>query len=579
MMKKYNLLEEAWIAVQTDEKGTEKEVSLLDIFKNAHEYKRLSGETETQNFAILRFLLAIMHTVFSRFDFEGNQIEFVKLDDKWIQKEEVEEDDKDDYKKELLKNWKKLWELDKLPEIIVDYLKKWNYKFNLFDDKYPFYQITEKKKEEIFKDGGDKKNVQKEEKTHNIDFKLINRLISESNNKVAMFSPKSDEYKNELQLSSLTRWLITFQGYTGTGDKIKHPDMKKSENTISASKGWLLDIGGVYLAGKNIKETLLLNMTRIDESVKQKPVWEKELSEIVEDLLKPAPNNLAELYTNWSRLLIIKKDENSNKVYGLDSIQMPGISPEEFFLEQMTLWRERKSGKTIEVIPKTHEENQSFWRSFGQLCLGSEAVRIPGIIDWHNHIVEEKYISPGVAKIVSVGLRRMGAPSNTPNGEIYDEINIHDEILVDLAEDGWVPRVINEVEKTKKVIDKVFKRYLDNICEARNIEKSGFVETNIKEAYYNIDIPFREWLFSLRVHDEKEKRIEEWRKVLKENIKAHAYNIFQKSGKRDVLGMVIKSNSGQTSSYKNIFIAYNMFIGNLNKEINNKIIERREYGQ
>ncbi len=71
-MSRFNLLEEDWIAVMTDNKGTVEEVSLIDLFKNAHNYLGLAGDMPAQDFAVLRILLAVLHTVFSRFDDEGD---------------------------------------------------------------------------------------------------------------------------------------------------------------------------------------------------------------------------------------------------------------------------------------------------------------------------------------------------------------------------------------------------------------------------------------------------------------------------------------------------------------------------
>ncbi|MBF1269036.1 MAG: type I-E CRISPR-associated protein Cse1/CasA, partial [Oribacterium parvum] len=63
-MSRFNLLEENWIRVL--EEGEMKEVSLITIFENAEKYRCLAGEMATQDFAMLRFLLAVLHTVFSR---------------------------------------------------------------------------------------------------------------------------------------------------------------------------------------------------------------------------------------------------------------------------------------------------------------------------------------------------------------------------------------------------------------------------------------------------------------------------------------------------------------------------------
>ncbi len=70
-MNRFNLLEEPWIFVISDTKGSLELVSLVQLFQNAHKYKQLAGETQMQNFAILRMLLAVLHTVFSRLMLRG----------------------------------------------------------------------------------------------------------------------------------------------------------------------------------------------------------------------------------------------------------------------------------------------------------------------------------------------------------------------------------------------------------------------------------------------------------------------------------------------------------------------------
>lgn len=70
-MGRYNLLDEAWIPVLRKDTGKVEEVSLLTLFSQAQEYYALAGEMETQNFAVLRVLLAVLVTVFTRVDAEG----------------------------------------------------------------------------------------------------------------------------------------------------------------------------------------------------------------------------------------------------------------------------------------------------------------------------------------------------------------------------------------------------------------------------------------------------------------------------------------------------------------------------
>lgn len=148
-MSSYNLLDEKWIPIIAGNDKQE-EVSLLQVFAHAQEYRRLAGDMETQNFALLRFLLAIIQTVFSRYDSEGNPI--VEVDDVMRQTEAVDEDDLDDYEDEKEDTWDKLWEAKRFPGIVTQYLEKWRGHFYLYDDKFPFYQITEKEMEEVLPD-------------------------------------------------------------------------------------------------------------------------------------------------------------------------------------------------------------------------------------------------------------------------------------------------------------------------------------------------------------------------------------------------------------------------------------------
>lgn len=550
-MGRFNLLYEPWISVMTDNKGKTEEVSLLDLFKNAHKYYRLAGETPAQDFAILRFLLAIMHTVFSRFDAEGEKIEWIDLDERFVQIDEVDEDDLEEYEDALMDSWKELWDKESLPNIINDYLEVWEDHFNLYDEKYPFYQVT---KEDL-----EKLNISEKGE---IKIKLINRLLSESNNKIELFSPYSKEYKNKIFDSSFARWLISFQGYTGTADKKKHPLMK--EKKISASKGWLLGLGGIYLEGNNIKETLLLNMIRDKGDKIQKPLWEKELQNKVSDLLESVPNNLSELYTVWSRLVFIEQtDKAPESIY---AVQLPGIDPKEFFLEPMTLWQCPKSGENKDrFIPRTHNSNQSFWRSFGQVALSDNEKRKPGIVDWHNEIV--KCTDLEMTKVVSVGLDYNRDASTMLNNEIYDVINIHDEVLADVEKEGWAERITLIVEKTKEVISFDYKNFLQEINKIRNLNHEGFVDTAIQEAYFNIDLYFREWLVSITLNDEKDGKQKEWEVKLKELMREESRRIVKNASKRDFLGKWIEQKGKKEPIYSNISIAQNIFSARLNKKL------------
>lgn len=557
-MGRFNLIDTPWIVVMTKSDGSTKEVSLIELFTNAHQYLRLAGETPAQDFAVLRFLLAILHTVFSRFDGNGVIHNGIEVDEKFLQTKFLKDEEEiDEYKDQLLDMWSELWNKEKLPSIIIEYLMKWYDRFFLFSDKYPFYQVSEAElnSRDISLDN-----------TTVINVKFINRLISESNNKVDLFSPMSDSYKNYHDNSSFARWLIAYQGYTGRSEKCKFPGM-----TVSASHGWLLGLGSIYLNGKNIKETLLLNLVLpaeevTDSEIYQRPLWELGFDEKLRSLDPPHPHNLAELYTNWSRLIWINPEEwSSSDNKDIRTIQLPGINSQDFFLEKMTLWQFPKSGPNKQhFIPKTHVVGNSFWRSFGNTTLPNSKEdnhRRPGIIDWHNILVDKNLIDERNVKITAVGLGYNRDASSMVNSDIYDELNLHDKVLSDELDDGWVIRITDEVELIKATIEKTLKWFVNDILFIRQMKFSEVGSKYIDEAYYEIDEPFRNWVESIHPEDEKSVAVQRWRSQLREIIKGEADKFVKNASSRDYLGRVKDSRT------VNIAESYNKFIAILNNQI------------
>lgn len=568
-MGRYNLLDEKWIPVILDESGKSQNVSIIELFENAGNYLTLGGDTQTQKFAILRFLLAIPQTVYSRFDADGEVYDYLEVDERFRQTEKADIDSNDEYSEELLDTWKSLWSRGKYSEKLFEYLEKWIDRFYLFDEKYPFFQVTE---DVIGEDRINKKNPT------TISGKTMNRIISESGNKIALFSPKNEKDKNKeiLKEDEIARWLITFQGYVGTSDKVMFGSEK-----YTASKGWIYDIGGIYIEGDNLFETLMLNTILGDDNdlnlKVQKPCWEYSGREIVERALTlNNPNNLAELYTTWSRAINIDPDFDVTKPFAMNIVKIPDIDHRDKFLEPMTVWRFNKTGDNKDTFtPKKHPVNQSMWRSFGNIFITSEnensksedKIRIPGIISWYKKISEE-IVKDKIIKINAITMKDDGnATSWMPVDEVYDRLNIHDIIVKDDEEQGWNKRVYDTVDITKYCISFIYKNFLSDINEIRNTKNSSFVSQNVEEMYFIIDQPFREWISSIDKNSDKEEKVFEWNEVLKDLILNQADRILKEAGPRDFKGII---KEGKTM---NIATAYSTFKYFLNIKLKTKEVK------
>lgn len=546
-MARFNLLDEPWIVVIDDEKGRTKEVSLLDLFQNAHRYKDLAGETKTQDFSVLRVLLAVLHTVFSRFDIDGEVYDYLEVDERFRQIEEVDEDDLEDYDKALFETWLALWRAGQFPEIIAQYLEKWRDRFYLFDETYPFFQV---RWEDIT---GDKISMAS---ASSVSGKNINRTISESGNKIALFSPKTKEFKEFLSENEVIRWLLTFQGYTGLSDKVIF-----GKDKYKSSKGWLFDIGGIIAKGHNLFETLLLNCYLVhkegDNLLRiQTPCWELSSQELIENYLDQLEvDNLAALYTNWSRGIYMDSEIDLTEPFSFDIVKIPEIKHQDNFLEPMTLWKYHETGENKgHYTPKKHSSYQSLWRSFGLLTQDGDVQRKPGLIEWLTILREE--IGDYPISLSAISMEDDGnATSWVPTDEIVDTLSINEFVLTDLQEDGWVVRINQVIDETKIVISKTYKKYVDDIREIRNVSSSLFTSQKVEGLYFKIDQPFRQWLSSIQFDDEKDAKVKQWRTCLKQIVYKEAETLFHEGGPRDYIGIV----DNDKGTVKNIATAYETF--------------------
>ena len=551
-MGRYNLLDEKWIAVIRADNGTTELVSMKELYAHAQDYYSLAGEMKTQDFAILRVLLAGLHTVFSRFDANGAPYEWLEIDeDRFTQKAPIEEDDIEDYQDALIDTWTHIWKAGRFPEIIQEYLERWRDHFNLFDEQFPFYQVTEKEMEELAGGGGQ------------FFGKNLNRTISESNNKVALFSPIGDIYekKDLLDYDQLVRWLITFQGYTGTGDK------KKVRGTnATCSKGWLFDLGGVFLRGESLFETLWLNcqLPVIDQREGlqiQVPSWERSTIENVDIYFEGKVNNLASLYTNWSRAVSFNQNYRSGEAFSCMIAKLPEIDHVEKFLEPMTCWSMPVSGPMKDrFIPRKHRQEIALWRNFSVL-MGLEqdgkANRKPGIIRWYNEVASvEKSVAHNRITICGISMKDDGnATSWSPTDEITDEINLETAVALDTDEDGWLIRINGIINETGGRINKILGNYLRLISQIRGYDPTDktFSSKGKEEFYQRIDKQFRDWLGQIEVTDSKNEQSYRWYERLESLLLEYGAEWFREANARDMKGFV------KDGKEINIAIAYNIF--------------------
>ncbi|MCF0260457.1 MAG: type I-E CRISPR-associated protein Cse1/CasA, partial [Erysipelotrichaceae bacterium] len=292
--KRFSLLNNPWIKVVMKD-GTEKEVSLLEIFPLASDILMLNGELETQNAAVLRLLLAIMYASFitnSGSDYQRFKVSYEAVD-----------------------LWESIWKDKKLPtDLITSYLNDQEDNFWLIHPTKPFMQSP------IAKNGTEYKAS-----------KLFGDL-SESSNKQRLFQSKSGESKERCSFAEAARWLLYLNAYDDTSAK------PKAKGLDSPGAGWLGQLGQIYVRGNDLFETLMLNFCLLKDGEKLwpegKPYWE---------LNKPAqereriefPKSPVEMLTLRSRWLLLQF--NGDDVIGFTLLGGNHVNKEYPLTEQYTV--------------------------------------------------------------------------------------------------------------------------------------------------------------------------------------------------------------------------------------------------
>ena len=169
----------------------------------------------------MRFLLAVLTSVYSRINSKGKPYDWIKLDDKF-QVEKVKKSNS--MNEDLLNTWEELFSAGHFSEAVTNYLvaNKEKFEFNRL------YQVDEETFNKLAK-----KKISAGKATSTVEVKQINRTISESNHSPVIFSPKTNSNKNKLEIDELVRWVIMYQNIAGVTDKNKVASTSKSAGWYS----------------------------------------------------------------------------------------------------------------------------------------------------------------------------------------------------------------------------------------------------------------------------------------------------------------------------------------------------------
>ncbi|MFJ1596235.1 type I-E CRISPR-associated protein Cse1/CasA [Streptomyces sp. NPDC088261] len=383
----FDLTDRPWVPVQWLDR-TEDELSLSEVFTQAARLRRLAGDLPTQEFALLRLLLAVAHDAF-----DGPRT----IDD-----------------------WADLWADPDCFATVPAYLARHRQRFDLLHPTAPFFQVVglHTAKGEVFS---------------------LNRIVADVPNGEPFFTSRMPDVAR-LGFAEATRWVVHAHAYDTSGIKtgVEGDDRVKGGKVYPQGVGWAGTLGGVFAEGNDLRETLLLNLIAADTSgirfgQGDMPAWRREpCGPGATGRLRPS--GVRDLYTWQTRRL--RLHFKADGVHGVVLGYGDPLTPHNMHsYEPMTGWRrspaqEKKRGEPVVYLPQEHDPARSAWRGLAALIsnpiTGAQsaeaAARLrPGVFEWIARLVTEGELDKGFL----IRARVVGPVYGTQQSVIDEVVNDH----------------------------------------------------------------------------------------------------------------------------------------------------------
>ena len=540
----YNLLDEPWIPVRLLD-GTIADVGLLELLRRTTEIADLACELPTQSIAIQRLVLAIAYRVAPPRD---------------------------------ARDWVRQWDEGAPTEQMIEYLERWRDRFFLFGGRFPFMQVADLRTAKDAVSG-------------------LEKLIADVPNGEQFFTTRHGRALACIPPSEAARWLVHAQAYDPSGIR----SGAVGDSQVKGGKGypigpsWCGHLGLVWLKGKDLDETLVLNLVPTDAAqlrgVESSTEWGACSWEVSEaesavrgdySLLDPSgtPRDISipRLLTWHSRR--VRLVGNREGVTGVVLAQGDKLAPQQMYrYEPQSLWRystpQSKKFKQDVYMPRKYEAGRALWRNLPgtlptvttvqgvdkqpkQEFLPSATLSFHYQLD--NASIETTY--PKVMRIQAVGVTY--GPQEATFEDIYsDELTLSVAVMRVEHED-----LSAEIDRQVRLTEEIA-RDVGNLAAnlARAAGESGEgagdgARDRAKELFFSaVDTDFRIWLTQVDGRESARDAGRRWERSLRQ----HAVGIQGALVRGASSSAIIGRDTGR--GYMNVGIAENYFRAALNKHL------------
>lgn len=508
----FNLVDEPWLPVIGAD-GRQAEVSLREAFRQAGTLRRLVGDLPTQAFAHLRLLLAVLHRAV------GGPTS--------------------------LDHWRAVRD-DPVgaTRLVERYLDDWHDRFWLRHPTAPFLQVADLRtaKGEVFG---------------------LSRIVCDGPGTSAFMTTRLGENLDTATWSEAARWLVHVHAYDVSGihsGAVADPRVKGGKG-YGIGTGWAGQIGGVYLLGASLWETLLLNLvapTAIDleGGPDDLPVWERTPLGPAPEGWTPGvegayrePTGPVDVYTWPTRRVRLFGD--AERCTGVINAQGDRARPQNRFrVEPMTAWRysepQTKAAGQDTYMPAKHDPARAFWRGLAALLPGMSqpvrrdgpsARRPPGVLDWAALLQLHEDLGRDLLQVQAVGIE-YGS-----NESVYDEL-VADGLALPTAllsadAEALAHVAVAGVRCAEQAVY-ALGSLAENVALAAGAssDDEGARARASALAYNALDREFRSWLRTLDAASVPLERETAWQHAVREVVAQHAAAVVNEAGPAALVGRI-----------------------------------------
>lgn len=548
----FSLLDEPWIRCLGGA-GTTVELSIRDVFDGSHPVAAIRGEAPTQDYAVLRVLLAIF--------WRAHHDEAAPRPRRHFR-----------YSTWFTKCWKAI-EDGEPDEAVLDYLDGHADRFDLLHPVTPFMQVAD-----LHTRSGIIKNP----------MEMVPELKDEH------FSMRAGVNKESLSFAEAARWLIHTQAYDCAGIKSgAEGDPRVTDGKgFGPGIGWTGKTGGTTIMGRTLAHTILLNTTsQALEAVGDHPVWERAQDTAAQ---RPGghhkegvvPTGPADLLTWQSRR--IRLHHNGSVVTGVlisKGDKIPENNGAIVHFDPMTPYKNKElKGKQVSS-PAPYNPSCTVWESLDSLILiendqGSSGRKFSWSRPRNLSQMATLPGGTGVPKIVDLQICSLEYQKRR-KAVIIDSVSASLGIPLALLREEAGPqrRIVVDTARATRAAAVALGKFA-----ARLLHAAGGKEVNIKKVppddglLGSLEPPFTRWLVSLPADQESlDNHVTSWQRFVKSRVLEEARIRMKGAGPKALCGHEKHDNKNGKNPDEKIVsagIAYQWLQNDLRKAL--PLIDKKE---